>query len=73
MKSSCWDTHATDSIIKSGQKDTEASILELFNILTTNLQIGVSKMLEIHFQPISGYQGSKFSGGVCLDPPTKGA
>ena len=26
MKSMCWDTRATDSIIKSGQKDTEASI-----------------------------------------------
>ena len=26
MKSTCWDTHATDSIGKSGQKDTEASI-----------------------------------------------
>ena len=26
MKSTCWDTRATDSIIKSGQKDTEASI-----------------------------------------------
>ena len=26
MKSTCWDTCATDSIIKSGQKDTEASI-----------------------------------------------
>ena len=25
MKSTCWDTRATDSIIKSGQKDTEAS------------------------------------------------
>ena len=23
----CWDTRATDSIIKSGQNDTEASIL----------------------------------------------
>ena len=27
MKSTCWDTRATDSIIKSGQKDTEASIM----------------------------------------------
>ena len=26
MKSTCWDTRATDSITKSGQKDTEASI-----------------------------------------------
>ena len=26
MKSTCWDTRATDSIIKSGQKDTEATI-----------------------------------------------
>ena len=25
MKSTCWDTRATDAIIKSGQKDTEAS------------------------------------------------
>ena len=28
MKSTCWDS-ANDSIIKSGQKDTEAIILEL--------------------------------------------
>ena len=28
MKSTCWDTRATDSIIKSGQKDTEASITD---------------------------------------------
>ena len=27
MKITCWDTRATDLIIKSGQKDTEASIL----------------------------------------------
>ena len=27
MKSTCWDTRATDSIIKSDQKDTEGSIL----------------------------------------------
>ena len=26
MKRTCWDTRATDSIIKSGQKDTEVSI-----------------------------------------------
>ena len=26
MKSTCWDTRATDSIINSGQKDTEASM-----------------------------------------------
>ena len=26
VKSTCWDTRATDSIIKSGQKDTEVSI-----------------------------------------------
>ena len=26
MKRTCWDTCATDSIIKSGLKDTEASI-----------------------------------------------
>ena len=26
VKSKCWDTRATDAIIKSGQKDTEASI-----------------------------------------------
>ena len=29
MKSTFWDTRATDSIIKSSQKDTEASILTL--------------------------------------------
>ena len=26
MKNMCWDTRATDSIIKSDQEDTEASI-----------------------------------------------
>ena len=31
MKSTCWDTLATDPIIKSGQKDTEASITEAEN------------------------------------------
>ena len=29
MKSTCWDTRATDSIIKSGQKDTEARLLQV--------------------------------------------
>ena len=28
-ENTCWDTRATDSIIKSGQKDTEASINEV--------------------------------------------
>ena len=32
MKSTCWDTRATDSLIKSGQKDTEASIPSIFLI-----------------------------------------
>ena len=32
MKSKCWDTRATDSIIKSGQKDTEASIITVVDI-----------------------------------------
>ena len=30
MKSTCWDTRATDTISKSGQKDTEASIPSVF-------------------------------------------
>ena len=29
MKRTCWGTRATSSIIKSGQKDTEASIVSL--------------------------------------------
>ena len=34
MKSTCWDTRATDSIIKSGRKDTEESIAPLsLNVL----------------------------------------
>ena len=36
MKSTCWDTRAMDSIIRSGQKDTEASILEVFLHLVEN-------------------------------------
>ena len=32
MKGMCWDTRATDSIIKSGQKDTEASIKATFRL-----------------------------------------
>ena len=32
MKSTCWDTRAADQIIKSGQKDTEASI-HIFTLL----------------------------------------
>ena len=38
MKSTSWDTRATDSIIKSGQKDTEASI----RILKTRLDLECS-------------------------------
>ena len=34
MKSTCWDTGATDSIIESGKKDTEASILIMQGIRT---------------------------------------
>ena len=35
MKSTCWDTRATDPIIKSGQSDTEVSIQCIkFNIST---------------------------------------
>ena len=29
MKSTCWETRATDSIIKSGQNHTEASVQKL--------------------------------------------
>ena len=36
MKSTCWDTRAKDSIIKSGQKDTEASINHLSFYVTRN-------------------------------------
>ena len=43
MKSKCWDTRATDSIIKSGQKDTEASILILAPFALTE---SVSKVLS---------------------------
>ena len=36
-ESTCWGTRATDSIIKSGQKDTEASIQPMIStvILST--------------------------------------
>ena len=30
MECTCWDTRATDSIIKSDQKDTEASMTLFF-------------------------------------------
>ena len=36
VKRTCWDTRATDSIIKSGQKDTEASILKVCLICTAH-------------------------------------
>ena len=50
MKSTCRDTRATDSIIKSGQKDDETSILvtchfrhalleEAYTIAKSNMQI----------------------------------
>ena len=29
MKRTCWDICATNSIVKSGQKDTEASIISM--------------------------------------------
>ena len=44
MKSTCWDTRATDSIIKSGQKDTEASIKmkQIFQKVEKSFQLTIS-------------------------------
>ena len=39
MKSTCWDTRATDSIIKSDQKDTEASITHVFDNINHSQEI----------------------------------
>ena len=62
MKSRCYDRRATDSIIKSGHKDTEASIklnyyTGLFQVIPGNLQKYIStnrsllqcKILQVHF------------------------
>ena len=51
MKSTCWDTRAMDSIIKSGQKDTEASILCLSSGLAKN-----NKLMSM-FVLFSGFFG----------------
>ena len=39
MKRTCWDTRATDSIIKSGQKDTEARklLIALLHIILASV------------------------------------
>ena len=39
MKSTCWDTRATDSITEGGQMDTKASIIRsvlIFNHISVN-------------------------------------
>ena len=41
MKSTCWDTRATDSLIKSGQKDTEASIVFAGTCFGTSLSLSI--------------------------------
>ena len=50
VKSTCWDTRATDSIIKSEQKDTDASITQLTgtdNYRTSQLAISRSGLCFI--------------------------
>ena len=53
MKSTCWGTRATDWIIKSGQKDTEAStpigISQFgFNMVTENIKRKSAKNIFIY-------------------------
>ena len=45
MERMCWDTRATDSIIKSGQKDAEASI-ERFHVSNTLLSRRIWRHLK---------------------------
>ena len=46
MKSTCWDTRATDSIIKSGQKDTEASVQSFLVYVQTNSETFLGHSVE---------------------------
>ena len=50
MKSTCWDRRATDLIIKSGQKDTEASIHDAIYRLRfySNLLIHILSLSNSH-------------------------
>ena len=48
MKGACWDTRATDSIIKSGQKDTEASITFIIRLQCNILHFLVNRVNEPH-------------------------
>ena len=55
MKSTCCDTRATDSIIKSGQKDTEASILFEIHVSKTRFkQINENLRLNVYASMFSG-------------------
>ena len=45
MKSMCWDTRATDSIIRSSQKDTEASIFAISLKPLANFDVKLTSFL----------------------------
>ena len=65
MKSTCWDTGATDAIIKSGQKDTGASIticMFLLALLFGFLQINSNIKRDLEFLP---RHVTKFSCNFC--------
>ena len=46
MKSTCWDTRTTDSIIESGEKDTEASIPNLKSFGPTKTELRAKEVGE---------------------------
>ena len=74
MKSACWDTRATDSIIKSRQKDTEASIplLQIFitcctyEIFTNGFQMVFLRSQAIIFGQFWCLKTGKVKRAFCL-------
>ena len=55
MESACWETCATDSIIRSGQKDTEASITTVFFIATKQMSSCFKSLQETDFKVIRAH------------------
>ena len=57
MKRTCWDTRATDSIIKSGQKDTEASITHIAHLpIMTTVSVVRYKLFLFYHQNLASKQ-----------------
>ena len=61
MKSTCWDKRATDSIIRSGQKDTEASVRDSCSTCDQTHCQNLSLDTEFHFDTLK----TRARGALC--------